>query len=82
MYLLRCSSAPFVLLTYPLLSAVPFAPLLFGRTVKDPVHIFGTEVIAWITAWAVFKRPSRFPLAVADFSDRDRRFQNYRDRSE
>lgn len=50
----------FVLITYLVLSAVPFAPLLFGQTVNHSLHIIALEFTAWITIWAVFQRPVYF----------------------
>jgi glucan phosphoethanolaminetransferase (alkaline phosphatase superfamily) len=50
----------FVLFTYLTLSAVPLAPLLLGRTVENPARILGMELLAWMVAWALFKRPAWF----------------------
>lgn len=50
----------FVLITYLLLTAVPFAPAMFGRSVDNPVRILGTEFVAWLAVWALFKRPALF----------------------
>ncbi len=50
----------YLLLSYLLLSAVPFVPLLLGKPVARPWHILGIEFIAWAAAWAVFKRPAWF----------------------
>jgi glucan phosphoethanolaminetransferase (alkaline phosphatase superfamily) len=50
----------YILLTYLLLSAVPFAPLLFGRPVDHPWRIVGLEAAAWFIVWAVFQRPAWF----------------------
>lgn len=50
----------FVLLTYAVLSAAPFAPLLFGKPVDHPAQILGLEFIAWVTVWVIFKRPAWF----------------------
>jgi len=49
-----------VLSTYLLLSAVPFAPLLFGRPVEHPWRIAGIEAFAWLVIWALFQRPAWF----------------------
>ena len=58
-YLLRRNNL-FVLITYLILSLVPFAPLLFGQGVDRPSRIIATEFIAWVAVWALFKRPARF----------------------
>ncbi len=50
----------FLLLTYLLLSAVPFIPFALGKTVSNPWQISGMEVIAWISVWTLFKKPSWF----------------------
>lgn len=50
----------FLLFTYFALSAVPFAPLLLGKPLAHPAQIAGMEFVAWLTAWAVFKRPAWF----------------------
>jgi glucan phosphoethanolaminetransferase (alkaline phosphatase superfamily) len=50
----------FLLLTYLVLSLVPFLPLLFGKHVEQPWQLLGVEVMAWVTVWAVFKRPAWF----------------------
>ena len=54
----------YLLLTYLALSAIPFVPLLFGRTVAHPWQVVGVELLAWIAAWAVFKRPAWFHLLL------------------
>ncbi|WP_038497068.1 phosphoethanolamine transferase [Janthinobacterium agaricidamnosum] len=50
----------FVLLTYALLSAVPWFPVVLGKSPDQPWRIAGIEAMAWIAAWAVFKRPAWF----------------------
>ncbi|MBC7859662.1 MAG: DUF1705 domain-containing protein, partial [Burkholderiaceae bacterium] len=50
----------FLLLTYALLSAVPFMPLLLGKDIEEPLRMLGVELLAWIAAWALFKRPAGF----------------------
>ena len=54
----------YLLLTYLALSAIPFVPLLFGRTVARPWQVVGVELLAWIAAWAVFKRPAWFHVLL------------------
>ncbi|KQV85395.1 sulfatase domain-containing protein [Massilia sp. Root351] len=49
-----------MLLSYLALSAVPFVPLLLGKPVDAPWQTLGMEVVAWVTVWAVFKRPAWF----------------------
>jgi glucan phosphoethanolaminetransferase (alkaline phosphatase superfamily) len=50
----------FIILSYLMLSAVPFIPLLLGKTVERPARIIGMEFIAWLSVWTVFKRPAWF----------------------
>lgn len=49
-----------ILLTYFLLSAVPFLPVFSGKTIENPGWIAGIELAAWCSLWAVFKRPAVF----------------------
>lgn len=49
-----------VLLSYGVLSSMPFAPWLFGLPVAHPGQLLGIELVCWIGAWAVFKRPAYF----------------------
>jgi glucan phosphoethanolaminetransferase (alkaline phosphatase superfamily) len=63
-FLLRSGNS-FVLLTYLLLSIVPFAPLMFpGQSVDNPLPIFGMEVVAWMTVWSICKRPALFHILL------------------
>lgn len=50
----------FILFTYLLLSAVPFIPIALGKTLAKPLQILGMEAIAWISIWALFRKPSWF----------------------
>ena len=50
----------FVLLTYLILSAMPFVPVLLGKRFERPWQMLGIEVLAWSAAWALFKRPAWF----------------------
>jgi glucan phosphoethanolaminetransferase (alkaline phosphatase superfamily) len=50
----------FVLLSYLLLSCMPFVPALFDLPLAQPGRILGIEAMAWAGAWALFKRPAYF----------------------
>lgn len=50
----------YLLLTYLALSAVPFVPALFGKPLVRPWQVLGIETVAWVAAWAIFKRPAWF----------------------
>ncbi len=50
----------FLILTYLILSAVPFVPLLWGKPVPLWWQVLGMEVVAWLAVWASFKRPVYF----------------------
>jgi glucan phosphoethanolaminetransferase (alkaline phosphatase superfamily) len=63
-FLLRPANL-FILITYLLLSVVPFAPLLFsGQKVDSPFPILGMEVVAWMTVWVICKRPAYFHILL------------------
>jgi glucan phosphoethanolaminetransferase (alkaline phosphatase superfamily) len=50
----------YVVLTYVLLSCMPFVPRLFGQPLAHPGPVLGVELLCWTIAWAVFKRPAYF----------------------
>jgi len=50
----------FILASYLALSAAPFLPLAFGKSVGNPAHILGCELLSWLAIWAIFKRPAFF----------------------
>ncbi|MCL6485870.1 MAG: sulfatase domain-containing protein, partial [Janthinobacterium lividum] len=50
----------FLLLTYALLTAVPFLPALLGRAPEHPCHMLTFELLAWLAVWSVCKRPAYF----------------------
>jgi len=50
----------FLLLTYALLTAVPFVPALLGRALEHPWQMLTFELLAWLAVWSVFKRPAYF----------------------
>ena len=50
----------FVLLSYLVLSGVPYIPFLLGKPVPAAWPILGIEIVAWSAVWAVFSRPARF----------------------
>jgi hypothetical protein len=54
----------FLLLTYLLVSAVPFVPLLLGKPVERPWQVLGIELVSWMAAWAVCKRPAWFHILL------------------
>ncbi len=49
-----------LVITYLVLSAVPFFPLTLGLPVTRPAQLAGMAVVSWIAAWALFKRPAWF----------------------
>ena len=49
-----------LLASYLVLSAAPFVPCLFGNAVNNPLQILGIELFAWLSVWAIFKRPAHF----------------------
>jgi glucan phosphoethanolaminetransferase (alkaline phosphatase superfamily) len=62
-FLLRPANL-FLVLTYILISAVPFVPAALGAPIERPWQVLGIEVVAWIAVWAVFKRPAWFHLLL------------------
>ena len=50
----------YVLLTYLILSCVPFVPVLLGKGLERPWQVLGIEFVAWVAVWALFKRPAWF----------------------
>lgn len=50
----------FLIFTYVVLSAIPFVPMAFGKTVDHPAKIVAMEFVAWLMIWALFKRPAWF----------------------
>ncbi|MDO9216168.1 MAG: sulfatase-like hydrolase/transferase, partial [Lacisediminimonas sp.] len=46
--------------TYLLLSAIPFLSIAFGNSIVNAYQLAGAEVMAWVTIWAIFKRPAWF----------------------
>lgn len=50
----------FLLLTYALLLAVPFAPWLINKPPEHPWHLLGIEIATLTALWALFKRPAWF----------------------
>src|SRR5690349_16236410 len=50
----------YLLLTYFVLSAVPFVPMLLGKPLARPWQVLGIEFVAWVGVWALFKRPACF----------------------
>ncbi|WP_338846788.1 phosphoethanolamine transferase [Massilia sp. W12] len=50
----------FVIFTYLLLSAAPFAAVLWGKPVPLWWQVMGLEVVLWLAVWSVFKRPAYF----------------------
>ena len=50
----------FILFSYAALSAVPFVPALLGKPLERPWQMLGIEVLAWLAAWALLKRPAWF----------------------
>ncbi len=49
-----------ILATYLLLSAVPFAPALFGKSIDHPLRILLIEFAVWLGLWVLMKRPAHF----------------------
>ena len=57
--LLRPASL-YIVISYLLLSAIPFFSLALGRPVERPYHLIAFEVLAWIGFWALLQKPRWF----------------------
>lgn len=65
---MRLPATLYLLLTYALLSAMPFVAALCGETPAHPWRVAGFGALAWIGVWALFKRPAWFhPLLLPAF---------------
>jgi glucan phosphoethanolaminetransferase (alkaline phosphatase superfamily) len=56
---LRLSTAV-ILLSYLILTLVPFLPLALGKPLDHGAHIAAMALLAWLAVWALFKRPAWF----------------------
>jgi glucan phosphoethanolaminetransferase (alkaline phosphatase superfamily) len=54
----------YLLLSYFLISCVPFFNLFLGKPVEHAMRIVGYEVICWLVLWNVFKSPRWFHFAL------------------
>lgn len=54
----------YLLLSYTLLTAVPFLAPLMGAPLEQPWRVAGVGLFSWIGAWALFKRPAWFHWAL------------------
>jgi len=50
----------FLLVSYALLSAVPFFPALLGHPSERVWQILGVELLCWLTLWGLLQRPRWF----------------------
>ena len=50
----------YLLLTYMACRRCRSCPLLLGKPVARPWQVLGIELLAWLAAWAIFKRPACF----------------------
>ncbi|MRV75120.1 sulfatase-like hydrolase/transferase [Duganella sp. FT92W] len=50
----------FILLSYLILTLVPFLPLALGKPLDHAANIVAMEIYAWLAVWAIFKRPAWF----------------------
>ncbi|MCU6435659.1 lipid A phosphoethanolamine transferase [Undibacterium sp. Jales W-56] len=53
-------AALFILVSYFLLSALPFFPILLGKPVEQAWHIITLELLTWLGVWSLCKRPRWF----------------------
>ncbi|GGD01687.1 phosphoethanolamine transferase [Undibacterium terreum] len=50
----------YIVISYLLISALPFLPLALGQEVAQPYHLLAMEAVTWTLLWAVCKRPGWF----------------------
>lgn len=50
----------YFLVSYLLISSLPFFPLLQGQPVEKPWHVLAMEVVSWLGFWALLQRPRWF----------------------
>lgn len=50
----------FLLLSYLVISAIPFFPFTLGRSIDSAIQILVLECVTWGILWATFKRPAYF----------------------
>ncbi|MBC3920526.1 phosphoethanolamine transferase [Undibacterium sp. CY18W] len=50
----------FLIVSYLLISALPFFPLLQGQPVDKPYHLLAMEVLSWLAFWALLQKPRWF----------------------
>ncbi|WP_300755160.1 phosphoethanolamine transferase [Janthinobacterium sp.] len=55
----------FLLLSYVMLTAVPFIPALLGHPLDHPWQMLSFELLAWLAVWGIFKRPAYFHWLLA-----------------
>jgi glucan phosphoethanolaminetransferase (alkaline phosphatase superfamily) len=53
-------SSIMLLLTYLLLSGLPFLPWVFGRPVMHAAQLAAGCLVAWLAVWSLLGRPARF----------------------
>ena len=60
---LRLRSA-YIVFSYFLISAIPFAALFLGMTVERPYQIITFELFGWLMLWSIMQRPKYFHWAL------------------
>lgn len=50
----------YLLLSYLLISCLPFFPLLQGQPVEKPWHLLAMALVSWLGFWALLQRPRWF----------------------
>ncbi len=61
--LLRLSSL-YIVISYFLISTIPFIALFLGKPVEHPFQIITFELFGWLTLWSVMQRPKYFHWAL------------------
>ncbi|MDP3785686.1 MAG: hypothetical protein Q8Q55_01180, partial [Undibacterium sp.] len=57
-------SRHYLLLSYLLISSLPFLGFLLGKSVAHPGLLLAGELLSWCVLWSLFKRPRWFHLLL------------------
>ena len=54
----------YIVLSYFLISSMPFAALFLGKTVEHPYQLMTFELFGWLALWSLMQRPKYFHWAL------------------
>lgn len=50
----------YIIVSYLLISLIPFVSFFSGKAIEHPYQILGLEIFGWLTLWSVMQSPRRF----------------------